>query len=90
MGHPDLPVSTFMKKSIVLPRGGSLLLTAVAGCEDCIKIDDYDGVNILILVPHGGSERLDGLQDRPGGGCYNNTTEMCTYNHDCTTVDSDE
>ena len=55
-----------------------------------MKIDDYDGVNILILVPHGGSDRLDGLQDRPGGGCYNSTTEMCTYSHDCATVDSDE
>ena len=90
MGHPDLTVSTFMEKSVGLPRVISLLLAAVAGCEDCIKIDDYDSVNILILVPHGGSERLDGLQDRPEGGCYNSTTEMCKYNQDVTTVDSDE
>ena len=46
MGHPDLTVSTFMEKSIGIPRVGLLLFTAVAGCEDCIKIDDYDEVSI--------------------------------------------
>ena len=44
MGHPDLTVSTLMEKSIGLPRVSLFLLTAVACCENCIKIDDYDGV----------------------------------------------
>ena len=57
---------------------------------DCIKVNDYDGVNFVILAPHGGVRILEGLKNRSNIGCYNNETKSCTYTFDCTTDDSSE
>ena len=57
-------------------------------CHEALFLAEYyDGsLNVLLIAPHGGSEKPSFIPDR-AAGCWNQTTQSCEWIHGCGSVD---
>ena len=54
-------------------------------CLECVRYEPYDGLNIILTVPHDGQWQPTPLEDRRSHGCCDpcDSSDECVYDHVC-------